>query len=120
MSTEPVMLSPKAFRLVRPSLSLMNPHWMFSVTVLMCSEITSQRTCSVTLLGPKAMLSGLLRSGSSLLSLKIVFSQSFGTSHNSYDLLKIIESSFAIKLANSDAACLGLWTCLCTSSFSGS
>jgi len=59
-------------------------------------------------------------SGSSLLSLKMVFFQSLGTSHNSHDLLKTVESSLAMKGANSDGAYLGPWTCVYPISFSGS
>lgn len=73
-----VTSSPKVFKLVRPSLSSMNPHWVFSITFLsfMCSEMTSQKAYSRTLLGPEARLSGMWWPGSSLLSLKMAFFQS--------------------------------------------
>lgn len=99
-------LSPKVLRLVRPSLSSMNPHWVFSITFLSftSSEMTSQKAYSRTFLGLESRLSGMLWPGSSLLSLKMTFS-----SH--WDL-----PQFPISFEGSGEQ---PWTCIYTINFSG-
>lgn len=110
MGTKPQALlpTPAVQPIVTHKICPLHLSWLLPVTLVfcMCSEMASKKICSMTFLGTKVRLSGLMLPGSSFLrfpkmDVMFAFLQPSGTSTNCHGLSKMLQKGLTIKFTAS-------------------